>query len=140
MMDRREFFKKLFALSGSLIVPLGCSQDNTTAALDLSETPAGSTSVFSKQAFTNSINSVFSVSHDVYGVVDLTLSNVADEMLIADAEQFSIALSGPESPVLQEDTYAIYNDNFGDIALYLQPGQAAAGQQSYVAIFSLLHA
>ena len=140
MMDRREFFKKLCALSGTLLLPLGCSQDNTTTAVDLGDAPTGTISTFSKQAFIDAIDSVFSVSHDSSGVVDLQLSYVIDEMLIDEAEQFSISLSGPEAPVLEEDSYAIYNDRFGNIELYLQPGASSNGQQHYVAMFSLLHA
>jgi hypothetical protein len=50
-----------------------------------------------------------------------------------------ITLSGPESPVLKEHSYAVYNDNPGDIDLYIQPGDASNGQQHYVAVFSLLN-
>jgi hypothetical protein len=135
MMDRREFVKHLCALTGTLILPVGCSQENSTA-LNL----PGESAAFSKTSFENAIDTVFSVTHDVHGVVDLRLNLVADEMPIAEAEQFSISLSGPDLPVLEEGSYAVYNDNFGDIALYIQPGQNNGGLQHYVAMFSLLHA
>jgi len=138
-MDRREFFKKLCALSGTLVIPVGmipagCSQDGGSTQADTSTSLA-----FSKQAFENNIDTVFSVTHETYGVVDLTLNLVADEIYIPEAEQFSISLSGPESPVLQEDSYVIYNDNLGNIDLYIQPGAASNGLQYYVAVFSLLN-
>jgi len=138
-MDRREFFKKLCALSGTLVIPVGmipagCSQDGGSTQAD-----TGASLAFSKQVFENNIDTVFSVTHETYGVVDLTLNLVADEMYIPEAEQFSISLSGPESPVLQEDSYAIYNDNLGNIDLYIQPGDASNGLQHYVAVFSLLN-
>ena len=143
-MDRREFFKKLCALSGTLIIPAGiipagCSQDGGTTEVSLPVSPTSSTTVFSKQAYENSIDTVFSVTHEIYGVVDLQLNLVADEIYITEAEQFSILLSGPESPVLQEHSYAVYNDNLGNIDLYIQPGDASNGQQHYVAVFSLLN-
>ena len=136
MMDRREFFKRLCALTGTLILPVGCSQDGSTSLAPVSSSPV----TFSQLAFENSIDTVFSVTHDVLGVVDLDLTGVANEMIIPEAEQFSITLSGPELPVLEENTYAVYNDSFGSIDLYIQPGQAANGRQHYVAVFSLLHA
>jgi hypothetical protein len=136
MMDRREFFKKLCALSGSLIIPPGCSQDSSTALDSASSAPLA----FSKQNFTDTIDTVFSVSHDMYGVIDMQLKLVADEMFTPEAEQFSISLAGPTSPVLSEDTYEVYNDFMGNIKLYLQPGDASNGQQHYVAVFSLLNA
>lgn len=136
MMDRREFFKKLCVLSGSLIIPLGCSQDRSTAQDSGSSTPLA----FSKQNFIDIIDTVFSVSHDMYGVIDLQLNLVADEIFIQEAEQFSISLAGPTSPVLTEGTYDVYNDFMSNINLYLQPGEVSNGQQHYVAVFSLLNA
>lgn len=143
-MDRREFFKKLCALSGSLLIPLGmipagCSQDGTATNVNLPDSPTTSTATLSKQAFIDTIDTVFSVTHEVYGVVDLQLNLVADETFIPEAEQFIITLSGPESPVLKEDNYAVYNDNLGDIDLFIQPGDASNGQQHYVAVFALLN-
>ena len=136
MMDRREFFKKLCVLSGSLVIPTGCSQDRSTAQ----ESESSTTLAFSKQNFIDIIDTVFSVSHDMYGVIDLQLNLVTDEMFIQEAEQFSISLSGPASPVLKEGTYDVYNDFMSNINLYLQPGEVSNGQQHYVAVFSLLNA
>jgi hypothetical protein len=135
MMDRREFFKKLCVLSGSLIIPLGCSQDSSTQ-----NSASSTTLAFSKQNFIDIIDTVFSVSHDMYGVIDLRLNLVADEIFIQEAEQFSISLAGPASPVLTEGTYDVYNDFMSNISLYLQPGEVSNGQQHYVAVFSLLNA
>lgn len=135
MMDRREFFKRLCALTGTLILPVGCSQDSPPA-VDTS----GQSFSFNKASFENSIDSVFSVTHDLHGIVDLRLNVVNDELPIAEAEQFSISLSGPDVPLLEENSYAVYNDNFGDIDLYIQPGDTNGGQLHYVAMFSLLHA
>ena len=143
-MDRREFFKKLCALSGTLIIPAGfipagCSQDGGTADVSLPVAPTNTATAYSKQSFENTIDTVFSVTDETYGVIDLLLNLVADEMYIAEAEQFSISLSGPELPVLKEDSYTVYNDNLGYIDLYIQPGDASNGQQFYIAVFSLLN-
>ena len=135
MMDRREFVKRICALSGTLILPVGCSQDSTTAV-----NLPGETFEFNKLSFENSIDTVFSVTHDEHGIVDLRLDLVVDEMPIPEAEQFSVTLSGPDVPLLEEGSYAVYNDHFGNIDLYLQPGEASDGQQHYVAMFSLLRA
>jgi hypothetical protein len=138
MMDRREFVKALCALPGVMLIPLGCSEENDTAALNLSTSPSDSSSAFSKKAFIDSIDSVFSVTHQDYGVVDLRLDTVNDELPINQAEQFSIYLSGPQVPLLEEGNHPVYNDNFGDISLHLQPGEASGGRQHYIAVFSLL--
>lgn len=140
-MDRREFFKRLCALSGTLIIPVGmipagCSQENGTPAVNL---PTDAPVTLSRQSFEDTIDTVFSVTHETYGVVDLQLNLVADETFIPEADQFSISLSGPETPILKEDSYTIYNDNLGSFDLYIQPGSASNGQQHYVAVFSLLN-
>ena len=139
MMDRREFFLKLCALSGSLVLPVGCSQDGGTTSVGLPDGPVNTAVAFSKQSFLSTIDTVFSVTHDFYGVVDLQLNLVTDEFYTPEAEQFSISLSGPEVPVLEEASYAVYNDDFGNIDLYIQPGESGNGQQKYVAVFSLLN-
>jgi len=142
-MDRREFFKRLCVLSGTLVVPVslipaGCSSsshDNN----DVGTTQTSTSPTLSKQALQDTIDTVFSVTHETFGVVDLQLNIVADEIFIPEADQFSISLSGPESPILEEGSYAIYNDNLGNIELYLQPGGVGNGLQHYVAVFSLLN-
>jgi hypothetical protein len=149
-MDRRVFFQKLCALYGAIVIPAGilsagCTQGGGTGSTDISlpdtntTTPTSSTITHSKQAFQETIDTVFSVTYESTGVVDLQLNFVADETFIPEADQFSISLSGPEFPVLEEDSYAVYNDNLGDFDLYIQPGSARNGQQHYVAVFSLLN-
>lgn len=148
-MDRRVFFKKLCALSGALVIPVslipaGCSQDGgtgtDTASLPDTDSPVIASTAFSKQVFEDNIDTVFSVTHESYGVVDLQLNLVSAEKYIPEAEQFSISLSGPESLFLSEGSYAVYNDNLGNIDLYIQPGSNSNGLQHYVAVFSLLNA
>ena len=140
MMDRREFFLKLCALSGSLVLPAGCSQSGGDAAsIGLPAGPVSNTPLaFSKQSFLATIDTVFSVTHNVYGVIDLQLGLVVDEHYTPEAEQFTIALNGPDMPVLDEGVYQVYNDDLGNFDLFIQPGDPTAGQQTYVASFSLL--
>ena len=135
MMDRREFFKRACALTGTLILPAGCSQDGA----GLLNAPSNAPLAFSQLSFEDSIDTVFSVTHETFGIVDLNLTGVTNELFIPEADQFSALLAGPEQPVLEEDTYAVYNDNFGDISLYIQPGATGGGQQHYVVAFSLLN-
>lgn len=141
MMDRREFFLKLCALSGSLVLPAGCSQSGgDSASIGLPVEPLGNSPVaFSKQSFLDTIDTVFSVSHNVYGVIDLQLNVVVDEIYTPESEQFTISLNGPDLPVLDEGTYQVYNDDLGNFDLFIQPGESSTGQQSYVAVFSLLN-
>ena len=142
--DRRAFFKKLCALSASLAIPAGCSQSGDSVSVDSAATPdtvtpVSSSPALSRQAFEDTIDTVFSVTHQTYGIVDLQLKIVDSEVFIPEADQFVISLIGPDNPALQEDSYAVYNDNLGDFELYIQPGEASNGQQFYVAVFSLLN-
>ena len=143
VIDRRAFFKKLCALSASLAIPAGCSQSGDSVSVDSATTdtvtPLSSSPALSRQAFENTIDTVFSVTHQTYGIVDLQLKIVDSEVFIPEADQFVISLIGPDNPTLQEDSYAVYNDNLGDFELYIQPGEASDGQQFYVAVFSLLN-
>ena len=68
----------------------------------------------------------------------MELTAIDDDYLISESEQFSIILRGPELPLLEEDVYQVYNDSFGYIELYLQPGTSAPGEQNYRAVFSIL--
>lgn len=141
-MHRREFFKKLCALSASMAFPVACSQSGDSASTEGTHPdtviPINGNPALSRQAFEDTIDTVFSVTHQNFGIVDLQLKIVADEFFIPEADQFSISLTGPDSPVLPEDIYSVYNDNLGDFNLYIQPGDANNGQQFYVAVFSLL--
>jgi len=143
-MDRRDFFRKLCAISATAIFPVACSSgggDSSPAVqVDSTDNTVTDTVSFSKLAFVNNIDTVFSVTHDTYGVIDLQLTNVEDATIIEQAEQFIIALNGPESPVLTDSTHQIYNQNLGNFELYLQTGSSEQGRQNYIAVFSLLHA
>lgn len=142
-MDRRSFFRKLAVLSAAAVIPVGCSSggDGSAPAIDVSDisTDTSSSSELSRLAFANNINTTLSVTHDTIGVVDLQLANVNDEMVIPEADQFALSLTGPSSPVLEEKTYQVYNQNIGYFDLYIQPADAGNGQQNYMAIFSLLN-
>ena len=70
----------------------------------------------------------------------MELTSIDDGLYTPEAEQFSVTLRGPELPVLEEDVYQVYNDTFGYIELYIQPGTSSPGEQLYVAIFSILQA
>ncbi len=139
-MDRRKFFEFSAALIGSTVLPVGCGGGSEsgidielgTAATDLDVIE------FSKNKFVETPATIYSVSHDTYGAIDLILSEVDDEYISPEAEQFSVVLTGPELPFLKEDNYQIYNDSLGYFELYLQPGESPVGEQRYRAIFSIL--
>lgn len=143
-MDRRDFFRKLCAISATVIFPAACSsgggENSPSVQVDTTDDTVTDTASFSKLAFVNNIDTVFSVTHDTYGVIDLQLTNVEDATVIEEAEQFIISLNGPEIPVIAEGNHQIYNENLGYFELYLQTGPAEQGQQNYIAVFSLLHA
>lgn len=135
MMDRREFFHACAVLLGSSVLPIGCSQSGSDSA---ATSPVPASVGYSKLQFDSMPNTVFSVSHDTYGVIDMSLTQVDNEIFSPDTEQFSICLTGPDTPLFDEGKYDVYNDTLGNIELFIQPGDSNPGEQSYRAIFSLL--
>lgn len=139
-MDRRKFVRFSAALIGSSTLLAACGgggesgidMDSSATANDLRFNE------FSKSKFAENPSPVYSVSHDSYGAIDFTLSEVADEYISPEAEQFSVVLTGPELPLFKEGNYQIYNNSLGYFELYLQPGESATGEQRYRAIFSIL--
>lgn len=141
-MDRRGFFRKMAMLSAAVVIPAGCNSggsSSTDISTDTTDAPVNTDTELSRAAFTNNLNSVISVSDDSIGVVDLELSLVDQAPSIPEADQFILSLTGPTSPVLEEKTYAAYNENIGDFELFIQQGSADSGQQTYMAVFSILH-
>ena len=135
MMNRRDFVQACTVILGSSVLPVGCGDSGGDDPMqnDVSTLPD-----LSKSKWIDIPSTAFSVTHETYGVVDMTLTDIEDELLIPEAEQFSITLTGPELPVLDEDNYQVYNESLGYVVLYLQPGASPAGVQNYRAVFSLL--
>ena len=137
MMQRREFIQACAAILGSSMLAVGCGTsddsggDTQTTSNDFSRPDLA-------RARWDSVSTTFSVAHEDYGVIDMTLVEVDDSTYTAETEQFSIVLSGPDSAVFDEGRYKVYNESLGDFELYLQPGDSAAGEQKYRAVFSLL--
>ncbi len=139
-MDRRTFFQSCAVLIGSTVLPVGCgggSGSGSDAVLSIGDADIID---LSKSRFVDIPSTLFSVSHDSYGVIDLNISEIDDEVFSMETEQFSVVLSGPELPVLEEGRYQVYNESLSYIELYLQPGQSPAGEQLYRAMFSILQA
>ena len=85
------------------------------------------------------VDTTFSVTHETYGVIDMTMRSIEDEIYDPVTDQFSVVLAGPELPFFEEDVYQVYNSTFGYIELYLQPSDGAAGEHSYRTHFSILN-
>ena len=134
MMDRRMFFKACAAALGASLLP-GCNESGSGLTVENLTTGGPS---FSKAAFEETPSRIFSVTHDVYGVIDMELTQVDDAIFSPEVEQFSILLTGPASPAFDEGSYAVHNDELGNIELYLQPSEAGTSGKSYRAAFSLL--
>lgn len=138
MMERREFLRACAVMLGSSVFPIACSQSGNEATTSTDSSPSSLS--YSKQQFLELPATVFSVTHESYGVIDMQLVEVEDEAISPGTEQFSVCLDGPDNPVFEEGSYAMYNDSLGDIELFLQPAEGSASGQKYRAIFSLLDA
>jgi hypothetical protein len=148
MMDRREFVQACAVLLGSSVMLAGCGSDgsgsdgssSTNSADGINGTSGdGSEATGSYQnRWMQLPSTTFSVTHQTFGVIDMELTSVDDEMHSPKTEQFSVVLTGPDNPLFPEGTYQMYNDSLGYIDLYLQPGANALGQQTYRAVFSIL--
>lgn len=140
MMDRREFFTRAAIVLGSVALPIGCgSSGGDESGSDEVVDDGFTLPDLSRNRFDDNMSTVFSVTHDSLGVIDMMLTEVDDEIFSPDTDQFSISLTGPDAPLLDEGTYQIYNASMGYFELYLQPGSNGGGTQNYRAIFSLLH-
>ena len=139
MMDRRKFFKVCAVVLGSGAFPIACSQNGGDPEAAAPGVGTGD-QTFSKSLFDEIPSTTFSVSHDVYGAIDMELTEVNSGTVSAETEQFSVCLTGPTTPLFNEGSYNMYNETLGYIDLYLQPGDSPAGEQKYRAVFSLLNA
>ena len=134
MMDRRKFVQACTVLLGSGFLAGGCGgSDSTELSVDNSSLPD-----LSRNRWVSMPSTSFSVTHDTYGAIDMELTAIDDDFFTPESEQFSITLRGPELPLLDEGVYQVYNDTFGYVDLYLQPGTSAPGEQIYLAVFSIL--
>ena len=146
MMERRDFIQACTVLLGSTVLPMGCGQGGgdsgggDLAGGDSADVDNYSMPDLSRNRWVDIPDTLFSVAHDTYGAIDMTVTAIDDEIYDPVTDQFSIVLTGPELPLLKEDVYQVYNSVFGYIELYLQPGDSPAGVQNYRTHFSLLQA
>jgi hypothetical protein len=137
-MERRSFIQTCAVVVGSTVLPMGCGSDGGSDE-------ASSSSDFSlpnleRGRWTSLDDNNFSVAHETFGAIDMQLTSVDDEMFDPVTDQFSIVLTGPELPLLDEGVYQVYNSTFGYIDLFLQPGASSPGEQKYRSMFSMLQA
>jgi len=137
MMERRDFIQACAVVLGSSILPIGCGQSggggDDGAQTDNYEMPDLSRSRWDAIPDTN-----FSVSHKTFGAIDMQMTAIDDEQFDPVTDQFSIVLTGPDTPLFEEGVYRVYNSSLGHIELFLQPGESSAGSQNYRTMFSLL--
>jgi hypothetical protein len=134
MMERRKFIQACTVLLGSTVLTMGCGQGGS----DSSQADNYTMPDLSRNRWVDIPDTLFSVAHDTYGAIDMTVTAIDDGIYDPVTDQFSIVLTGPELPLLKEDVYQVYNSTFGYIELYLQPGESPAGVQNYRTHFSLL--
>ena len=134
MMDRRRFVQACATMLGTGVMVAGCGGGSGGSA-DITTNDATD---LSRARWEELPSTQFSVTHSQFGVIDMQLTAIDDEIVINESEQFSVVLTGPDNPLLDEGTYEIYNDSLGYIELYLQPGVSNAGEQNYRALFSLV--
>ena len=136
-MDRREIILAATVLLGCGVLVVGCSDGGESDPADVS-VDQFSLPDLSKHRWVNITTTDFSVAHSTYGAIDMEMTAVDDDFFTAESEQFSVTFRGPESPLLEEGVYQVYNETFGYIELYLQPATSSPGNQSYRAVFSIL--
>ena len=135
MMERREFIQACTVLLGSAVLPMGCGQGGSGGSEDNYTLPD-----LSRNRWVDIPDTTFSVSHDSFGAIDMTMTAIDDEIYDPVTDQFSVVLTGPDNPLFEEGVYQVYNSSLGYIDLYLQPSDAGAGTQNYRTLFSLLQA
>ena len=92
---------------------------------------------YSKATFKSYLNSIFQI-HTVYGIVEVTLTEVGDMTSSRGGEAFSLLFRGGSRP-LKQDTYRLVHPSLGTFSLLLVPGRPDSnGAQSYVATINRL--
>lgn len=138
MMERRQFIQACIVMLGGSALAAGCGSgggtDGDTTATAGNDLATG----YARNTWATLPSLVFSVEHVTYGVIDMTMTDIEDDFYSPETEQFSVMLTGPETPLFAEGLYAMYNASLGNLQLYLQPSESPAGVQKYRAVFSLL--
>lgn len=135
-MERRDFIHACAVLFGSTVLPMGCGQGGPE---QISITDDLSGPGLRRSKWVNIPDTSFSVAHETYGAIDMMMTAIDDEIFDPVTDQFSIVMTGPEQPLLEEGVYDVYNSSLGYIELYFQPADSPAGEQRYRALFSILH-
>ena len=138
MMNRREFVQARTVLVGSSVLLTGCGGGGSDSMTTDAGGDGSSLPNLAKSRWIDITDTTFSVTHDTYGVIDMTLTSIDEGTYDPSTEQFSVVLAGPENPTFEEDKYEVYNSEFGYIELYLKPGESSTGVQNYRTHFSLL--
>ena len=137
-MERRKFIQACAVLLGSNVMIAGCGSSGDSDDSLPTSTSGSSASALHKDRWMELPSTQFSVAHDTFGAIDMELTGIEDDYYDPQTEQFSIILTGPDTPFFEEGIYETYNDSLGYIKLFIQPSLSAPGDQKYRGIFSLL--
>jgi len=92
---------------------------------------------YSKATFKSYLNSVFQL-HTVYGIVEVTLTDVGDLQSSRGGEAFSLLFRGGSRP-MRQDTYTLVHPSLGAFSLLLVPVRPDSnGAQGYLATLNRL--
>jgi hypothetical protein len=142
-MERRNFIQTCAVVVGSTVLPMGCGSGGSSdggsdgGSDEVSISDDFSLPNLERNRWTSLDDNNFSVAHE-NGATDMQLTSIDDEMYDPATDQFSVVLTGPELPQLEEGVYQVYNSSFDYIDLYMQPGESPAGEQRYRSVFSVL--
>jgi hypothetical protein len=95
---------------------------------------------FTKEAFSENLNTKFRIPLQPSGVVELELTEVVSTISTPRQEQFSILLRGPLNIYLPQMTYRMEHDRLGALDLFIVPVGKDEGGFRYEAVFNRLSA
>jgi hypothetical protein len=130
-MKRREFLKA----SSVSLVAAGVAP--TVFAATPEQTFTG-TVIFSRERFTQLINTDFLFYDQNWSLLTLQLIEVQGEKSSGQVDQFSLIFKGPKSKTLSEGMYLVNHYQDGDMQLYLSSATVKGNKCYYTATFALL--
>ena len=91
---------------------------------------------FTKEAFSEHLNTKFSIPLQPAGAVELELIEVVSTLSTPRQEQFSVFFRGPGNILLPQMTYHMKHDAMGDIEIFIVPVGKAEDGFRYEAVFN----
>ena len=91
-----------------------------------------------KEAFTENLNTTFSIPLDASETLELELVGVVGTLSTPQQEQFSITFRGPLEHPLPQATYHMEHEKMGPMDLFIVPSSRDADGFRYEAVFNYL--